>query len=306
MWPLFVVLRLPARDLPPCVEQVGEPTYPQALLAQSPVEALHMCVLRGLAWLDMHAARSSTPAPRPGSADCVSSGPLSQRIACGHAAPGDDLIQHPRHAPAGEARVHFQRQALPREGIHHAQHADVAPGSYHIVCEIQRPLLVGAGQRGPRRSACARSACASSASGTVPPRDKPATAAYGSLARPRVPPAPATSDSHSAASLWPAAPAALATTHPIAATDTDNSITAIPISPHTRRSLAPILLQQASCAPSSGLRAQAVFCDHRLQHLLVQTEIRHQPLQTRVLIFQRCAAAAPRSPPCRRYLAFQA
>ena len=33
MWPLFVVLRFPARDLASSVEQVGEPTHAQTLLA---------------------------------------------------------------------------------------------------------------------------------------------------------------------------------------------------------------------------------------------------------------------------------
>jgi hypothetical protein len=69
-----------------------------------------------------------------------------------------------------------------------------------------------------------RSDNAASASCTTPLRDTPATSAYGSLARLRVSPAPATSDRRSAASPWPAAPASLATTHPIAAIDTDNSI----------------------------------------------------------------------------------
>lgn len=53
MWPLFVVFRLPMSNFPACIEQVREPTDPQALLPQPAVEALHMCVLRGLARLDM-------------------------------------------------------------------------------------------------------------------------------------------------------------------------------------------------------------------------------------------------------------
>jgi hypothetical protein len=99
-------------------------------------------------------------------------------------------------------------------------------------------------------------------------------------------PAPAISCSRIGASPAPAAPASPAAIHPIAASYTDSSTpqsTAARIPgarwPHT----APA----ASWHPSFGLRAEAVFCDHRLQHLPVQTEIGDQPLQARVLILQR-------------------
>ena len=39
VWPLFVVFRLPVSHFPACIEQVREPTDPQALLAQSAVRA---------------------------------------------------------------------------------------------------------------------------------------------------------------------------------------------------------------------------------------------------------------------------
>ena len=140
----------------------------------------------------------------------------------GLAACGDDLIEHPGHAPAGEASVHCEPQTLPRVDIDHNQHANHAACGKYIVRKVQGPLLVGAAQYRPRRSDAYAVADASSASGTNPPRGTPATAVYGSLARPHVPTAPAISDSHNAASLWPVSPASLAATHPIAATDTDN------------------------------------------------------------------------------------
>lgn len=89
--------------------------------------------------------------------------------------------------------------------------------------EIQRPLLVGAAQRGPRRPHAH----------TPITRQPQSTAARTPGAR------------------WPR------TAH------------------------------AASWHPSFGLRAQAVFCNHRLQHLLVQTQVGHQSLQARVLILQR-------------------
>jgi hypothetical protein len=40
-----------------------------------------------------------------------------------------DRIQHSRHSPAGETRVHFQSQTLPRVRIHHTQHRIARPHS---------------------------------------------------------------------------------------------------------------------------------------------------------------------------------
>ena len=101
MWTLLVVLRLPTRDLPACVEQVGEPAHPQALLAQPPVEALDMRVLRRLARLDV--AQFDLPLQRPG--EEMTTRELGAVVAANRVwspTPGDDLIQHPGHAPAGE------------------------------------------------------------------------------------------------------------------------------------------------------------------------------------------------------------
>src|SRR5580704_405134 len=70
----------------------------------------------------------------------------------GSAACGDDLIEHPGHAPAGETSVHFERQTLPRVDIDHTQHANHASCGKHIMSEIQGPLLVSAAQYGARRS----------------------------------------------------------------------------------------------------------------------------------------------------------
>lgn len=53
VWPLFVVLHLPVSYLPARVEQVVKPVDPQALFPQPAMEALHVCVLRWLAGLDV-------------------------------------------------------------------------------------------------------------------------------------------------------------------------------------------------------------------------------------------------------------
>ena len=168
----------------------------------------------------------------------------------------------------------------------------VRPAASHIMRKVQGPFLVGR----RRRAAAIRhvhSVFASSASSTDPPRDIPGTPACGSLARPHVPPAPATSDSRSAASPCANRTSFSRSDSSIAATDTDScspqSTSARTPGAHWLRT-APA----TSPHPSSGLRAQAVFCDHRLQHLPVQAQIRHQLLQTVSSRLPTAAVAAPR------------
>ena len=96
---------LPISNFPACIEQVHEPTYPQALFPQPAVEALHMRVLRWLARLDV--AQLDLPLQGPGQE--VTTGqlrPLSQRV-LGGGRTGPCSHQHPRHAPVGKACVHF-------------------------------------------------------------------------------------------------------------------------------------------------------------------------------------------------------
>ena len=69
-------------DLTSCVEEVPEPATLQALLAQPTVEALHMRILRRLAWLYVSQSIFHSSA-QDRKCRLVSSGPLSQRIACG-------------------------------------------------------------------------------------------------------------------------------------------------------------------------------------------------------------------------------
>src|SRR5271163_5257797 len=110
-----------------------------------------MCVLRRLAGLDM--SQFNLPLERPGQE--MTTGQLWPVVTANRqrpAAHGDDFIQHSRHAPAGKAGVHFQRQALPRKNVDYAQHANVATGGKYIMSEIQGPFLVGGTQFRPRRS----------------------------------------------------------------------------------------------------------------------------------------------------------
>lgn len=53
MWPGLVVIPAPVGDDLPSFEQILEPADTQAFFAQLAVKALHICVLRGLAGLDV-------------------------------------------------------------------------------------------------------------------------------------------------------------------------------------------------------------------------------------------------------------
>jgi hypothetical protein len=63
MRPLAVVFDAPGSDLPPGVEQIPEPTYVEAFIAQSAMEAFYVRVLRGLARLNMNIIDSFLDAP---------------------------------------------------------------------------------------------------------------------------------------------------------------------------------------------------------------------------------------------------
>ena len=171
MWTLLVLLYLPATDHPPGVEQVGEFAYPKALLAQPSVAAPQARVLRRLARLDV------------AQLDLPLQGPCQEETTCRlrafvatdrqrTAMSDHDLIKQPRPKPAREPCVHFQRRALPREGVHYAQHADRSVRDAHFVNEIRRPLLVGVGQHRLRQTHV-RSVCVSCVSDATPPRDNP-------------------------------------------------------------------------------------------------------------------------------------
>lgn len=90
-----------------------------------------------------------------------------------------------------------------------------------------------------------------------------------------------------------------AATHPIAAIDTCNS-TLLSTSARTPGARWLHTVIATSSYPSSGLRAEAAFCDHRFQHLLVQAEVRHQALEGVSSHRPVTAAAAPRSHRARR------
>ena len=86
--------------------------------------------------------------------------------------------------------------------------------------------------------------------------------------------------------MWDSAPAARAAHRRIAAIDINSSI----LQSTLARTPALARLHTATAAsshPSCGLRAESVFCDHRLQHFPIETQVRHQTLQTRVLVYQQ-------------------
>jgi hypothetical protein len=130
VWPLVVIVQTPTCDFPPGVEQVIEPTCPQALFAQATVKAFYHRVLRGLAGLDVDQLDLAFDTP----GQEVQARQLRAIVAAnrlGLDAMADDLLQHSCHPLTGEAGVHFQRQALPRISIHYAQHADRTSPSDH-------------------------------------------------------------------------------------------------------------------------------------------------------------------------------
>jgi hypothetical protein len=132
---LLVVLDPPRRDLPPRIEQVLKPTHGQTLFPQPSVETLDVRVLRRLARLNMHQLDLPFHAPRQ-KMPARQLRPVVAANCLRLSALGHDRIQHARHSPAGETRVHFQSQTLSRVGIHHAQHPDRPSALHRIVQKV--------------------------------------------------------------------------------------------------------------------------------------------------------------------------
>src|SRR6185437_2593371 len=106
------------------------------------MEALDVSVLSGLAWLNMNQLNLlfDTPGQK------MAAGQFGSVVAANRSrfAPLlDDFIQHACHAPAGEAGINLQGEALAGKSIDHAQHPDRSTCRDRIVHKIQCPFLVG-------------------------------------------------------------------------------------------------------------------------------------------------------------------
>lgn len=142
MWPPFVVIAAPVGDDSPGLEEVLEPADTQAFLAQLAVEPLHVCVPCGLARLDGN--EIDLAIERPGKEMATRRlGAVVTTYGLRPTAVGEDLVEHPRNAQAGEACVHLHGKALACKRVDHVEHADRAARSHRVMHEIQRPLLVG-------------------------------------------------------------------------------------------------------------------------------------------------------------------
>ncbi len=83
MRPVLIVIATPSGDLPPCIEQIAEPTNIQALVPKLPIEAFDVPVLHRSSGLNMHEVRLCRSMHQARKCRLVSSGQLSQRMLCG-------------------------------------------------------------------------------------------------------------------------------------------------------------------------------------------------------------------------------
>src|ERR1035437_9519802 len=137
----LAVLDAPGGNLPPRVEQVPEPAHVQIFVPQPAVKALHVRVLRGLAWLDVNGV--NVPLDAPGQEMTRSHlGPVVASNLNWRSTRLDDPSQCSRHAAAGHGSVHLQRQTLPRITIHDAEDSQLAFTRGHIAGQVNGPFLI--------------------------------------------------------------------------------------------------------------------------------------------------------------------
>ena len=287
MGPLAVVLLAPGCQSTPDIVQRPEPACVEALVAQPAVEALDVAVLHRAARLDVHQA----DLPVFGPADHAPRGelrPVVRAHVLGPATLGDQL------APAPASRGHEPRLVSASSARHSRVYASTTL-RMRTIRPVARPSTMksiahswfGPVSRGSAAAIAHQTACASCAapSGALPhTADRPASRSPHGLGGST---AHAAADSRSAASAAPASPALLATPR------------CGPASAHTGSSTAP---RPAACRPCVrsddtppertphlllDRQAPAVFSDHALQRLAMQAQLRHQQLQTAVLVLQR-------------------
>ena len=139
--PFGIIFVPPGCEFPPPIKEISEPTRVQALIAQLACEALDMPILHRSTRLDMYEADLTFHAPGeevPGSQLRTVIAPDALWLST----PGDDPFKDPRDSPACEARIDFQCEALTRERIDDAQHADSAAGRNCVGGKVQRPLFI--------------------------------------------------------------------------------------------------------------------------------------------------------------------
>ena len=181
----------------------------------------------------------------------------------------DRPFEHAGNAPAGEARGDLQCQTLPSETVDHAQDAETLSGGGDIAGEVQSPLLVGRRLHRPRLQRPPQMlASGPPASPLGQARDTRAAPSCGSL------PSPCAGTNADADSQSADAPAQVRAAVPesgchLSGFDTGRLISAPPSA--RRRGARWTGTHPASAAlPIAALRAQGVFSDHRLKHVLIQ------------------------------------
>ena len=137
----MVVAPHPLRGKLPDLVKVGPMVLRQPLVADCPVEALHVGILLGLAGLDVLNVDATRACPvQQRGADVL--GPV---VAADHsrlAAPGHDLRQRADHAMRRQREVHLDAQGLAVEVVDHIKQPDAAPVFQLVVHEVHRPDLV--------------------------------------------------------------------------------------------------------------------------------------------------------------------
>lgn len=139
--PFLVVLQEPGRDLAPGVPQVAKPTDIPRLIAEPSVEALRVRVLNRLAGLDVSQfdalidiPRQEVP-PRLAPFLCPSESFPGIRV-------GRSLCRAHESRACWQRCVHFQCQALAREGVHDRQHPQRPATGQPVAHQVDGPLLV--------------------------------------------------------------------------------------------------------------------------------------------------------------------
>jgi hypothetical protein len=135
-----IVLLLPALDSGSGLRQTGKPMQIETHIAELPVEALQVTVLRRLARLDEVQGDAMRIRPRvqemPRKLGAIVDGDLLW-----HAMGCDQLVEDADNSLAWQGRIDLNRQAFPRHGVEHVLRTETASVGERIQHEVHGPGL---------------------------------------------------------------------------------------------------------------------------------------------------------------------
>ena len=137
----MIIIQPPAIHNVPCLGQVQEQLAIEAFIPKLAVEALHVSILPGTARFDEQCPDLGLLEPLPHRLARELRTVIAAEVA-GTTTQSEQLLQGGHHVRARERPGHLDRQALPRELVHHVEHLDLPASLRPFTHEVVAPDVI--------------------------------------------------------------------------------------------------------------------------------------------------------------------